>query len=100
MSEDQFELWLPFCFLDGLCAYCWYWCITSIIFYRKNGFDFSKDFGPKVYWGTYAHDRFLAKPKAKFFIIMPFGVAISSFLTISFALGLMGIIKHCVDCGR
>ncbi|MDC9809332.1 hypothetical protein [Rhizobium binxianense] len=100
MSEDQFELWLPFCVVGGLCAYCWYWCITSIIFYRKNGFDFSEDFGPKVYWGTYAHDRFLAKPKAKFFIAMPFAVAISSFLTIFFVLDLMGIIKHCVGCGR
>ncbi|MGZ2501713.1 hypothetical protein [Rhizobium leguminosarum] len=95
LSEDRFQLWFGLCVVAGLCAYCWYWCIRSIIFYRTNGFDFGKDFGPKVHVGG-----FLAPPKAKFFIAMPFAVAVSSFLTIFFVLGLMGIIKHCADCGR
>ncbi|WP_318035394.1 hypothetical protein [Rhizobium ruizarguesonis] len=82
MSDDQFQSLVGLCVVGSFCAYNWYWYIRSIIFYRKNGFDFSKDFGPKVYWSSFAHDRFLAKPKAKFFIAMPFAVAVSSFLTI------------------
>jgi hypothetical protein len=99
LSEDRIQLWFGLCVVGGLSIYFWYWCVSSIIFYRRNGFDFSKDFGPKVYWSSFAHDRFLAKPKAKFFIAMPIAVAVSSFLTMVFALGLMGIVKHCADCG-
>ena len=33
-------------------------------------------------------------------VLISFMVAMSSFLTIFFALDLMGIIKHCVGCGR
>ncbi|MGR9406276.1 hypothetical protein ACU8MI_06960 [Rhizobium leguminosarum] len=83
MSEERFQLWVAFCFLACLCAYSWYWCIRSIVFYRRNGFDFSKDFGPEVYVGG-----FLVPPKAKFFIAMPFAVAVTSFLIIFFVLGL------------
>jgi len=72
----------------------------SIIFYRRNGFDFSKDFGPKIYWSSFANDRFLAKPKAKFLFAMPFVVTMTSFLLIFVTLILMGIIKPCVGCGR
>ncbi|ARO31734.1 hypothetical protein NXC14_CH03850 [Rhizobium sp. NXC14] len=86
---------MGFLFLASLCACSWYWCIRSIVFYRRNGFDFSKDFGPEVRVGG-----FLAPPKAKFYVIMPFTVAISSFLTLALTLGLLGIVKHCADCGR
>jgi hypothetical protein len=42
---------------------------------------------------------FLAPPKAKFYAIMPFTVAVSSFLTTALALALLGTVKHCADCG-
>ncbi|MBY5454361.1 MULTISPECIES: hypothetical protein [Rhizobium] len=99
MSEDQFVSLLGLCVVGSFCAYNWYWYIRSIIFYRKNGFDFSEDFGPNDYWSELAHDTFMAKPKVKFLFARPFAVAVGSFLTLVFALGLMGNIKTCYDCG-
>ncbi|XKM43680.1 hypothetical protein A4U53_039875 (plasmid) [Rhizobium ruizarguesonis] len=67
MSDDQFQSLLGLCVVSGFCAYNWYWYIRSIIFHRKNGFDFTKDFGPNNYWSEFAQDTFMAKPKVKFF---------------------------------
>lgn len=94
------QLWIGLCVAGGICAYCWYWYIRSIIFYRKNGFDFSKDFGPDIYFSQFAHPRFLASPKAKFFIAMPFALLVTSFLSIFTILSLIGIIEPCIGCGR
>jgi hypothetical protein len=44
-AEARFWI-LPFFLVGGACAWSWYWYIRSIIFYYKNGFDFSEDFGP------------------------------------------------------
>ena len=89
MSEDRNQLWLGLCLVGGMCAYIWFWYIRSIIFYRKNGFDFSKDFGPNAYLSRYAHDRFLASPKVKFFVVMPIMLLGTSFLLIFIILRLI-----------
>ncbi|ANL75690.1 hypothetical protein AMC83_PE00277 (plasmid) [Rhizobium phaseoli] len=94
MSDELIPLWIGLCAVGGLCAYNWYWYIKSIIFYRENGFDFSKDFGPELYLGG-----ILAPPKAKFYFAMPFVLVVTSFLSIIIALTLMGIVKVCYDCG-
>ncbi|MGO6819756.1 hypothetical protein ACCS92_08905 [Rhizobium ruizarguesonis] len=99
MSEDQFQSLLGLCVVGSFTAYNWYWYINSIIFYRKNGFDFSKDFGPNDYWSRLRRDSFLANPKVVFFFAMPFSVAVGTLLTLIFALALMGIVKVCYDCG-
>ncbi|MDC7741197.1 hypothetical protein [Rhizobium binxianense] len=100
MSDDRIQLWIGLCVVGGFCAYNWYWYIRSIIFYRKNGFDFSKDFGPYIYFSQWQHERFLAKPKAKFFFAMPFVLVVTSFISIFMILSLMGIIKPCMGCSR
>ena len=93
MNQDRFDLWIGLCFVGGFCAYFWYWYIRSIIFYRRNGFDFSKDFGPNIYSSRYPDKRSLESPKAKFFFGMPFMLLVTSFLTIFTILGLFGIIE-------
>jgi len=97
LREELIPLWTGLCVESGLCAYSWYWYIRSIIFYRKNGFDFSKDFGFD-YFPSLATDPFLRTPKAKF-LALHFVLAVTSFLTISTVLSLMGFIKACMDCG-
>ncbi|WP_442085918.1 hypothetical protein [Rhizobium beringeri] len=66
----------------------------------RNGFDFSKDFGPNLYFSQSQNERFLAKPKAKFFIAMPFVLVVTSFISIFIILTLTGVIKPCIGCGR
>ena len=99
MSEDNIWLWIGLCLVGGFCAYSWYWYIRSIIFYRKNGFDFSEDFGPEFFFGEFRDESFLAEPKAKFFFAMPFVLAVTSSLSILIVLMLLGIIKRCIECG-
>ncbi|TBB14196.1 hypothetical protein ELH50_01215 [Rhizobium ruizarguesonis] len=100
MREELIPLWLGLCLVGGFCAYSWYWYIRSIIFNRKNGFDFSKDFGPEIFFGEFRDEGFFAKPKAKFCFGMPFVLAVTSLHSISIVLSLMGIIKACIDCGE
>jgi hypothetical protein len=89
LSKDFNQLWLGLCVVGGLCAYSWYWYIRSIIFYRRNGFDFSKDFGPDIYLSRFAHERFLASPKVKFFVAMPFMLLVTSFLLMAIVLSVI-----------
>ncbi|AUW46690.1 hypothetical protein CUJ84_pRLN2000145 (plasmid) [Rhizobium leguminosarum] len=80
------------------CAYSWYWYIKSIIFYYKNGFDFSEDFGPK-FSEFEDDDRFTAKPREKLLIVWPLFVVVSSAILIPITLALTGILKPCYNCG-
>lgn len=91
-------LWISLCLVGSFCAYSWYWYLKSIIFYRRNGFDFSKDFGPNYFSRDEGH-RFLASPKAKFYFGMPFVLAVTSLLSIMTLSMLLGIIKRCIECG-
>ncbi|MGR9180467.1 hypothetical protein ACU8OR_33770 (plasmid) [Rhizobium leguminosarum] len=100
MREELIPMWLSLCLVGGFCAYSWYWYIRSIIFYRKNGFDFSRDFGPEIFFGEYRDESFLGKPKAKFYFGMPLVLLVTSLLSISIILSLMGISKACIDCGE
>ncbi|NKJ96098.1 hypothetical protein GFM14_32035 [Rhizobium leguminosarum bv. viciae] len=89
MNENQFQSLLGLCVVGSLTAYNWYWYIRSIIFYRNNGFDFSKAFGPNDYWSRLRQDSFLANPRVRFFFAMPFAVTVGSLMTIVFAFGLV-----------
>ncbi|MGY3611410.1 hypothetical protein ACWGRJ_47085, partial [Bradyrhizobium sp. Lot11] len=64
MSDDRSGLWLAFCVVGGFCGYNWYWYIRSILFYFRDGFDFSKDFGPKLQRSE--DDQDWATPREKF----------------------------------
>jgi hypothetical protein len=100
VAGDRIVLWILFCLVGGFCAYNWYWYIKAIIFYRRNGFDFSKDFGPKLYWSDFQDDdRYLAKPRDKFALAMPLTALVSSILFVFVVLTLMGIVELCYDCG-
>jgi len=80
--------------VGAYCAHNWYWFIRSIIFYSRNGFDFSEDFGPEAYWSERGgdDDSVLMKPKEKFLIAGPVFVVMTSVILIFIVLGLMGII--------
>lgn len=99
MTEDRIALWVAFALVGALCTYSWYWYIRSVIFYLKNGFDFSMDFGPSMYWSEFHDDRDLAKPREKFLIGWPAFVAVNSVMLLFIVLALIGILKPCVGCG-
>ncbi|PDS79713.1 hypothetical protein CO667_09095 [Rhizobium sp. L43] len=100
MTEDRIALWVVFGLVGGLCANNWYWYLRSWIFYVRNGFDFSMDFGPSLYRSeAQDDDRYLAKPREKFLIMWPVLVVGSSFLSLTIVLALIGILKPCVGCG-
>ncbi|MFW8646283.1 hypothetical protein ACOJBO_45855 [Rhizobium beringeri] len=98
MGDDRIQLWIGLCFVGSFCAYSWYWYIKSIIFYYKNGFDFSEDFGPK-FSEFEDDDRFTAKPREKLLIVWPLFVVVSSAILIPITLALTGILKPCYNCG-
>ncbi|OWO94527.1 hypothetical protein B5E41_12245 [Rhizobium esperanzae] len=84
MSGDQIALWVVLViFVGASCAYSWYWYIRSVIFYLKNGFDFSVDFGPSMFWSEFHDDLDQAKPREKFLIGWPVVVAVSSALLLA-----------------
>lgn len=87
--------------VGSFCAYSWYWYIRSIIFYFRNGFDFSQDFGPEMYRSDLGGDDdcVLETPRQKFLIGLPFFVVLTTFMLLPIILALMGILKPCVDCG-
>ncbi|MGO7669761.1 hypothetical protein ACC817_05445 [Rhizobium ruizarguesonis] len=94
VAGDRLVLWLMFCVVGAYCAHNWYWFIRSIIFYSRNGFDFSEDFGPEAYWADRGGDDdcVLMKPKETFLIAGPVFVVVTSVMLIFIVLGLMGII--------
>ncbi|MGO6787618.1 hypothetical protein ACCS70_29560 [Rhizobium ruizarguesonis] len=93
-AGDRFVVWLILCLVGGFCVHSWYWYLRSIIFYVRNGFDFSEDFGPEFYWADRGgdDDRLLMKPKEKFLFGLPFFVVATSAMSIFIVLGLTGII--------
>jgi hypothetical protein len=94
VDGDLIVSWIMFCVVGAYCAHNWYWFIRSIIFYSRNGFDFSEDFGPEAYWADRGGDDdcVLMKPKEKFLIAGPVFVVVTSVMLIFIVLGLMGII--------
>ncbi|MCJ9692993.1 hypothetical protein MOV76_15405 [Rhizobium sp. PRIMUS64] len=99
MGEDRIQLWFAFCFVGSICAYSWYWYIRSLIFYLRNGFDFSKDFGPKLHRSEFPdHDQDWATPRQKFLSHWPFWVLTTSFVLLGIVLALTGVLKPCIDC--
>lgn len=92
-------LWILLCLVGGFCAYNWYWYIRSFIFYFRNGFDFSEDFGPKLQRSEVPdHDEDWATPRQKFLIAWPVWVVTTSFILLGIVLALIGVLKPCVDC--
>ena len=94
MSEDRIQLWIALCIVGPFCAYYWYWFIRSIIFYSRNGFNFTEDFGPEAYWADRGGDDdcVLMRPKEKFFIAGPTFVLVTSVMMIFIVLALLGIV--------
>lgn len=92
MTDGRSALWLAFVLVGGFCAYSWYWYIRSFIFYFRNDFDFSKDFGPKFRSEFAEHDQDWVKPREKFLIDWPIWVLATSFFTLVIVLALVGII--------
>jgi hypothetical protein len=93
LSEENIQLWLGLCLVGGFCAHSWYWWIRSIILYRRNGFDFTKDFGPKIYHGdSVDDDRWLVNPRDKLLFSLPLFVVVSSVLSTVMILGLLGVL--------
>ncbi|MDR6670458.1 hypothetical protein [Rhizobium sp. 1399] len=95
MSEDRLQLWFALFFVGGFCAYSWYWWIRSIIFYRRNGFDFTKDFGPELYQSDRGgeDDCVLEKPRDKLLIAWPLWVVVTSVTLLFIILGLLGVFE-------
>ncbi|RUM02560.1 hypothetical protein EFR84_20800 [Rhizobium chutanense] len=93
MSDDRIALWIGFCAVGGFCAYSWYWYIRSFIFYFRNDFDFSKDFGPKFRSEFAKHDQDWVTPREKFLIDWPFWVLCTSFMLLIIVLALVGVLK-------
>lgn len=98
-GDGRWLLWIGLIFVGGVSGWSWYWFIRSIIFYMSNDFDFSVDFGPKVYMSEVDDERYAATPWQKLVIAWPMCVVISSVLLFVTVLGLMGILKVCRDCG-
>ncbi|ACE90140.1 putative transmembrane protein [Rhizobium etli CIAT 652] len=98
MTVDRIAVWLMFGLTGGICANCWYWYLRSWIFYVKNGFDFSEDFGPNLYLSeAQGDDRYLATPRQKFLILWPVLIIGSSIVPLGILLALI-VPKPCVSC--
>lgn len=80
--------------MGAFCVHSWYWYVRSIIFYVRNGFNFSEDFGPEFYWADRGgdDDRVLMTPKEKFLFGLPSFVVVTSAMLIFLFLGLTGVI--------
>lgn len=97
-TEERVQLWIWFLVFGWFSAYSWYWYVRSIIFYFKNGFDFSEDFGPKMNEFD-DDDRYSAKPREKLLAAWPLFAVLSSSAALFLGLTLMGIIKPVIIVG-
>ncbi|WP_426239964.1 hypothetical protein [Pararhizobium sp. DWP1-1-3] len=71
---------------------CWY--VRALLFYSRNGWDFSKDFGPDFYHGDGPDDpRMKMKPEEKMWRGYPLFILIFGLFSILFGLGVFGIIE-------
>ncbi|WP_246777507.1 hypothetical protein [Rhizobium sp. BG4] len=91
-------LWIALIFLSSFSGWSWYWFIRSIIFYMRNDFDFSIDFGPKIYMSEIDDERYVVTPRQKLVIAWPMIVIISLGMVAGVVLALTGVLNVCRDC--
>jgi hypothetical protein len=71
-----------------------YWYVRALLFYSRNGWDFSKDFGPDFYYGDVPGDpRMKMKPEAKMWSGYPIFILLSGLFSIILGLGTFGVIE-------
>jgi len=78
------------CLFGGTTAYSWFWYVRSIIFYFKNGFDFTEEFGPKM--GDFDNNRY-STPRFKFLIGWPLFAVLNFVVALVAGLTLMGVVR-------
>jgi len=67
------------------CIYSAYWIIKSLVFYYKNNWDFTIDFGPSVYRSEFRDKPEEVRGKTKHLLFLPTVFVVSSVMLISFA---------------
>jgi len=65
-----------------------YWFIWSLRFYKGNGWDFTVDFGPKMYKGDSTDPDFEMSPREKLLYGYPMGILIWATLLAGFSIPL------------
>ncbi|WP_158664970.1 hypothetical protein [Ensifer adhaerens] len=65
-----------------------YWFTRSLLFYRDNGWDFTVDFGPKMYGGDSTDPDFEMSPREKMLRGYPIGIVCCTSLLVGFSIAL------------
>ncbi|KSV74591.1 hypothetical protein N185_02925 [Sinorhizobium sp. GW3] len=65
-----------------------YWFIRTLLFYKGNGWDFTVDFGPKMYKGDGEQAEFEMSPKEKLVSGYPLFILIYSVLLVALSVAL------------
>ncbi|MEI3855437.1 MULTISPECIES: hypothetical protein [Ensifer] len=66
MLKNEGPGYVPHLIVAGLAVLLiWeiHWFIRSLRFYKGNGWDFTVDFGPKMYWGESTDPDFEMSPR-------------------------------------
>lgn len=76
------------------------WFARSLALYIRNGFDFSQEVPPKIWWGEGpedVNDPGYAKPmspKAKFLFGLPFGIILAGILCFAAIFELIDVLEN------
>lgn len=76
MEWKRSELYALAGILFAVAAYNLYWLVKALRFYKNNGWDFSIDFGPKIYKGDSPAPEFEMNPREKLLFGYPFSIVI------------------------
>lgn len=66
-----------------------YWFVRSLLFYKNNGWDFTVDFGPKMYKGDGDFPEFEMSPRQKLVFGYPIGILGLATLLTGFTIPLL-----------
>ncbi|CAN7641035.1 hypothetical protein LJR257_004683 [Ensifer adhaerens] len=75
-------------FLAAALVWKLYWFIRSLLFYRNNGWDFTVQFGPKMYKGEGDTPEFEMSAREKLVTGYPMGIVILGTLLTGFTIAL------------
>ncbi|SDN73849.1 hypothetical protein [Ensifer sp. YR511] len=67
-------------FFGAVLAWILYWFVRSLLFYWRNGWDFSVDFGPPMAWGNEFQTSNELRPREKVMCGYPVALLISTYL--------------------
>lgn len=91
MLKNEGPGYVPHLIVAGLAVLLiWeiHWFVRALLFYKGNGWDFTVDFGPKMYKGDWASPEFEMSPKEKLVSGYPFFILILSVLLAGFSVAL------------